>query len=57
MAEMWADRMTIPMNIPEVDAAGFVRRDGLLSVPDTPGFGWKIDPDRCTWLEPVGVWT
>jgi L-alanine-DL-glutamate epimerase-like enolase superfamily enzyme len=41
---------------PDVDATGFVRRNGLLSVPDTPGFGWRIDPDLFKWKEPVGVW-
>jgi L-alanine-DL-glutamate epimerase-like enolase superfamily enzyme len=44
------------MSIPDVDATGFVRRDGLLSVPDTPGFGWRLDPDLFRWVEPVGVW-
>jgi hypothetical protein len=41
---------------PDVDASGFRRHDGLLSVPDAPGFGWRVDPDLFKWIEPVGVW-
>jgi hypothetical protein len=41
---------------PDVDAAGFVLRDGRMSVPDTPGFGWRIDPDLFKCIEPAGVW-
>jgi L-alanine-DL-glutamate epimerase-like enolase superfamily enzyme len=44
------------MTIPEVDATGFVRRDGRLSVPDTPGFGWRLAPDLFKCVPPVGVW-
>jgi L-alanine-DL-glutamate epimerase-like enolase superfamily enzyme len=41
---------------PDVDAGGYVRKDGLLAVPDVPGFGWTIDPDLFRWAEPVGMW-
>jgi L-alanine-DL-glutamate epimerase-like enolase superfamily enzyme len=41
---------------PDVDTSGFRRRGGLLSVPDAPGFGWRVDPDLFRWIEPVGVW-
>ena len=44
------------MHNPDVDATGYVRQNGRLAVPDTPGFGWTIDPDLFKWLEPVGVW-
>lgn len=36
---------TDPMTMPAVDSSGYRLAEGVLRVPDTPGFGLELDPD------------
>ena len=45
------------MAMPAVLAKGYKLSDGTLAVPDAPGFGLELDPDRFAASRRKGGWT
>jgi len=45
-----------PADVPGIDASGYAVRDGLIELPDVPGFGLTLDEDRFAAAVASGGW-